>query len=171
MFIDRTPRLNVHHLDRVGALSPGSDTTWQCHFPATVAGDLITVRVRAEVNKIVCSVNDGPEITVSIARVLVPHDRDLPLFVCGCGAHRRHLYIRADRLACRTCLGLAYACQTDRWIWKLDRTSKLRAKLLYGSMRNRKRRATLDELAVCDAAATAYARAWLRWFTHQGRKP
>jgi hypothetical protein len=169
MFIERTPRLNVHHLDRAGALSPGSDTTWQCHISATTAAG-VTVRIRAEVDQIACSINGGPEIILSIARMPAPHDRDYPLFVCGCGAHRRYLYIRVDRLACQTCLGLAYASQADRWIWKLDRTSKLRAKLVYGSMSNRKRRATLDELAARDVEATAYTRAWLRWFTSQGRK-
>jgi hypothetical protein len=171
MFIERTPRLDVHHLHHAHALSPGRYTTWQCHFQATVTANLITVRICAEPGQIVCSINDGPEITVPIVRIPATHDRDWPLFVCDCGACRRHLYIQANRLACRECLGLVYASQTHRWNSKLHRTFKLRARLMHSPMRDRKRKATLAELAACEVEAAFRARAWLRWFTNQGRKP
>jgi hypothetical protein len=122
--------LNVHTLHHAGALILGTTTHWQWPHPLTPIRASVCA---AEASRIFVSINDGAEILVLIAweqaSVLLGGER--PYFLCpGCARRTWHLYIKGQRLVCRTCGGLHYSCRhMSEWDLTLHRIAKLRRRL------------------------------------------
>jgi hypothetical protein len=121
-FLEDFPALNVHRLHRAGALLLGTVTHWQ--WPGLIA------TVRAETTRILISTT-GRETWVRLLREPGTLGNDYPVFACpGCGARRYDLYLLADVVACRACLGLDYRSQHESlWSPALHRAAKLRRRL------------------------------------------
>lgn len=55
------------------------------------------------------------------------------IFICPCCANRRlYLYAASNGWACRECLGLHYACQSEAPIDRLSRAIRKRRRLIWG---------------------------------------
>jgi hypothetical protein len=123
----------------------------------------------------VCLTVDGAtEVPVLVERVPGTTGNDYPFFTCGCGARRRHLYVKDGRIACRVCFALRYACRHEtRWNPKLQRASRLRAKLVTfrRPMRSRRRRDTMAKIAECEAQAAAATAAMIERLAKQRPRP
>jgi hypothetical protein len=88
-FTSGTPKLNVHALEAAGEL-PRETTNVTIAFGGT------TQRLQ-------------------IARVPGTTGGSYALWVCECGARRRHLYLAKGRWTCRSCGNLAYASRHINW--------------------------------------------------------
>jgi hypothetical protein len=168
--VDATPRLDASKLHHSGALTPGAMTTWQWPHPTAP----LTITARAEPGRVVLAVDRGAEVPVLVERVPGTNGSDYPFFTCDCGARRRHLYVRDGRIACRVCFALTYACQyQNQWNPKLQRASRLRAKLVTSRrpMRARRRRDTMAKIAECEAQAAVTISAMLERLAKQRPRP
>jgi hypothetical protein len=164
--VDHTPRLDVYALHHAGALVPGAVTTWRWPHPTAP----LTVRVRAEIGRLCIAIDGGPEVAVAIERVPGTNGNDYPFLICGCVTRRYHLYVKEGGIACRACFGLRYACRHQyQWNPRLQRASRLRAKLVTTRrpMRSRRRRDTMAKIAECEAQAAATISAMLERLAKQ----
>jgi hypothetical protein len=145
------PRLDRGTLARMGALRPGSHTSWALKPGPGVAAAL-SIELHALPDGIVLTVGD--QVTVVRYRYDTVPVGDLRQFlVCPCGAIRRTLYFDRPHWGCRRCLMLAYPSKTNcRRTTVADRIAAARRRLIELSPGSREFRAQLARLAAQQAA-------------------
>jgi hypothetical protein len=156
--VEDVPALNVFALHRAGALVAGTVTTWQWICPATT----LTTQVRAEIARVFISVAGGPENVVQIEYLPQYLGGDRPYFVCpGCTTRRWALHLQGQRIVCRRCCNLDYACRHE-WEPALRRAAKLRQRLTDDrKIAARHRRRMIAQLRAAEAVAAAALTAML----------